>query len=146
MKNRFFDFVLLTREEFQKLKDRFGEKNTNELLENLNNYIGSRGLQRKYKSHYHVILTWAKKAGKTKFEHIPEKPVQPRETKLDSPGIKRIRAEIKVETTRIAKNKLWRDPEERALLKKLYKDLGVAVSDARKLRDLMPQELKNEMD
>lgn len=72
-----------------------------------------------------------------------EKPVQERHVKLDSPEIKRIRAEIRVETTRIMKNKLWRDPEERALLKRLHKDLGLAVSDARKLGDLMPKELKN---
>lgn len=65
-KNRYYDFIFLSSEEYQKLVGKFGEKETNERMENLNNYIGSRGLQRKYKSHYHTILTWARKDEKAK--------------------------------------------------------------------------------
>jgi len=46
-------------EEFEKLKTQFGEKGTNERIENLSQYIASKG--KKYKSHYATILTWERK-------------------------------------------------------------------------------------
>ena len=58
-KKRFFDFVLLTEEEYRKLVDKFGLKDTMDRIENLNNYLGSKG--KRYKSHYYTILVWDKK-------------------------------------------------------------------------------------
>ena len=58
-KEKFLDFVLLKKEEHGKLIEKFGEKETTQMIERLNNYIGSSG--RRYKSHYHTILQWAEK-------------------------------------------------------------------------------------
>lgn len=60
-KMTFMEFVFLSGEERDKLVERYGEKNLLMLIERLNNYIGSKG--RKYKSHYHTILSWAQKDG-----------------------------------------------------------------------------------
>lgn len=49
--------VLLTEEEYQKLKDRFSDYE--ERINNLSYYIASKGA--KYKSHYMTILAWARK-------------------------------------------------------------------------------------
>lgn len=57
-KNLYLDFVYLTGEEYSKLEEKLWSKLTNELIEKLNNYIGSSG--KKYKSHYYTILNWSK--------------------------------------------------------------------------------------
>jgi len=59
IKDKFLDFVLLTKEQYQTLLEKLGEQTTKEYIERLNNYIGAKGI--KYKSHYHAILTWVKK-------------------------------------------------------------------------------------
>ncbi len=61
-KEKFLEFVLLTKEERQKLIEKLGENKTKEMIERLNNYIGSKGKQ--YKSHYHTILAWLSKDDK----------------------------------------------------------------------------------
>lgn len=53
------EFVRLTEDEHQKLLERLGQALTADYIERLDNYIGSKG--KKYKSHYHTILTWARK-------------------------------------------------------------------------------------
>lgn len=53
-----FENVLLSKQELNKLKIRFGE-GANEYIERLSNYIASSG--KRYKSHYATILTWAEK-------------------------------------------------------------------------------------
>jgi hypothetical protein len=53
------EFVFLTDEEYQKLVESFGDKETSEYIDRLNDYIGSTG--KKYKSHYHTILNWSRK-------------------------------------------------------------------------------------
>ncbi len=53
------EFVWLTEDEYQKLVERLGQAQTNDYIERLNNYIGSKG--KKYKSHYHTILSWVRK-------------------------------------------------------------------------------------
>ena len=58
-KTKFLDFVFLTEEEHKKLIEKFGEIGTQERIEKLNNYIGSKG--KRYKSHYHTILSWEAK-------------------------------------------------------------------------------------
>src|SRR3990167_821951 len=60
IKERYLDHVLLTKDEYKKLIDRFGQIGATSYIEKLNNYIGSKGKQ--YKSHYHTILVWADKA------------------------------------------------------------------------------------
>lgn len=51
-----FQNVMLTNEEFDKLKDRFGE-DSESYIGRLSNYIESTG--KRYKSHYATILSWA---------------------------------------------------------------------------------------
>ena len=58
-KVRHLSFVFLLKEEYEKLIIRFGEEGTSERIYKLNNYIGSKG--KKYKSHYHTILSWESK-------------------------------------------------------------------------------------
>jgi hypothetical protein len=60
-KNTYGEFqkVRLTLEEFSKLKERLGEKNTLILISELDSYIASKG--KRYTSHYATILTWARK-------------------------------------------------------------------------------------
>ena len=58
----FYDeFVRLTPNEYERLAEKIGPKVRDELIEDLNNYIGSKG--KRYKSHYHTLLQWAKKNG-----------------------------------------------------------------------------------
>jgi hypothetical protein len=58
-KNKHLSFVFLSKEEYEKLILKFGEEGTCERIYKLNNYIGSKG--KKYKSHYHTILSWESK-------------------------------------------------------------------------------------
>ena len=50
---------MLTDDEYSKLQNKFSKADLQDMVERLNNYIGSKG--KKYKSHYHTILAWAKK-------------------------------------------------------------------------------------
>lgn len=68
IKNEYGEFknVFLTHEEFQKLNDRLGEKNTLLLIGELGGYLKSLG-KNKYKDHYATLLNWARR----KFqEHV----------------------------------------------------------------------------
>jgi len=58
-KDKYKDHVFLLKDEFDKLIKEFGKDKTNQYIENLNNYIGSKG--KKYKSHYFTILNWSRK-------------------------------------------------------------------------------------
>ena len=51
----------MTKEEYEKLVDKFGKTIAESLIDKLNNGIGSKGY--KYQSHYHTILNWAKRDG-----------------------------------------------------------------------------------
>ena len=55
-KVKYKECVFLTCEEFEKLKDKYGEQKTEKAIEALNNYKMSKG--KKYKSDYHAILRW----------------------------------------------------------------------------------------
>lgn len=59
-----FENVHLTDEEHDKLVDRLGEVEAQESINNLSEYIESKG--RKYKSHYATILAWERKSGNEK--------------------------------------------------------------------------------
>ena len=55
-KIKYKDCVLLTEEQYISLLDNYWERNTNEYIQKLNNFIMSKW--KKYKSHYHTILNW----------------------------------------------------------------------------------------
>ena len=59
IKERYLEFVLLTKEEHGSLIKNLGETTTNDFIARLNDYIGSKG--DKYKSHYHTIKNWHRK-------------------------------------------------------------------------------------
>jgi len=59
VKDKFLEFVYLTKEEYSKLQALFEPEHLKDLIERLNNYIGSKGKQ--YNSHYHTILCWDRK-------------------------------------------------------------------------------------
>lgn len=56
--------VRLTVDEHAQLVDKLGITQTNEMIEQLDIYLASKG--KKYKSHYATILSWARKNGVTK--------------------------------------------------------------------------------
>ena len=63
-KDKYLDFVFLSSEEFKKLEERFGEEGVKGYIDRLNKYIGKIGekqANKKYASHYFVILSWADK-------------------------------------------------------------------------------------
>ena len=59
-KKKYLDFVYLAEEEHTKLINLYGIKQTDELIDKLNNYIGS--TWKRYKSHYYTILNWLRKS------------------------------------------------------------------------------------
>jgi len=61
-KEKYKDFVLLTSEEYKKLIEKLGKNQTEDYIESLNDYLGSKG--KKYRSHYHTILMWHKRDSK----------------------------------------------------------------------------------
>jgi len=77
-KNTFHDCVKLTKEEYEKLVDSFGINNTESKIQSLNDYIMSTG--KRYKSHYHTILSWSRKDGKITVS-IPKETEEERQSK-----------------------------------------------------------------
>lgn len=63
--------VKLTQEEYSKLVERFGEKNTQLLIFELDTYIASKGA--KYQSHYATLLNWAKRKAMEQYQKQVEK-------------------------------------------------------------------------
>lgn len=55
-KYKYGEFVSMTRDEYAKLCEKYGENETKDMIEILDNYIGSKGKQ--YKNHYRTILSW----------------------------------------------------------------------------------------
>ena len=63
-KEKYLEFVLLTREQHLKLVAKFGPAETEGLIQRLNDYIGQIGeaaARKKYVSHYHTIMNWARR-------------------------------------------------------------------------------------
>ena len=58
-KDLYAEVVRLTKEEYNKLLEKFGQKGTDERIENLSLYIQSKG--DKYRSHYATILNWERR-------------------------------------------------------------------------------------
>lgn len=61
-KDKYGEFVFLSKDEHQKLVEKFGITGTKQRIEDLNLGIGSKGY--KYKSHYCTILVWDRKNSK----------------------------------------------------------------------------------
>lgn len=66
--------VKLTDEEYSKLVERIGERNTQILIAELDNYIASKG--KKYASHYATILNWARRKAMEQKEKVANKTKQ----------------------------------------------------------------------
>ncbi len=60
-KVKFLEFVFMTQGQYDQLAQKLGKTVLDQYVERLNNYIGSQG--KKYKSHYHTILSWTAKDG-----------------------------------------------------------------------------------
>jgi hypothetical protein len=75
-KTAYAEFVFLSEEEYQKLKDRLGEITTNDWIEELNLYKGSKG--KKYASDYMTILSWQRRDPKpiTRDYDIQKHPIK----------------------------------------------------------------------
>ena len=71
--------VLLSQEERQKLQAKMGARKSAEYIQKLENYIGSKG--KRYRSHYHTILSWWHKDGS------PKDPVKQEVKKLEVPEV-----------------------------------------------------------
>lgn len=62
IRDKFLTSVLLYKEEHAKLVERFGEEGTKQRIYDLNNYMCSvKGAEKRYKSHYHTILSWERR-------------------------------------------------------------------------------------
>lgn len=61
-KTKYLEFVYLTDDQYNELKEKFGEEKLKEKIYELNLGIGSKGY--KYSSHYHTILSWDRKNNK----------------------------------------------------------------------------------
>jgi hypothetical protein len=72
IKTLYGEFVKLTDGEYEKLINKFGINTAKEKIDILSDYIGS--TEKKYKSHYHTILSWARK-DKNSNERITSKDV-----------------------------------------------------------------------
>ncbi len=79
-KETYCEVVRLTKDEHKKLIEKFGQKGTDERLENLSLYIQSKG--DKYRSHYATILNWERRNG----THQPGHSKVPREYSKDQWG------------------------------------------------------------
>jgi len=98
-REKYGDFVALTPQEHQKLIDKLGKPTVARLIENLNNYIGAKG--KRYKSHYHTILMWAKmdRSKQSKYEQPPS------QRRGDCKSIKEIIAGVPTERERFKGSK-----------------------------------------
>jgi len=61
-KDKYGEFVFLSKDEHQKLIEKFGVAGTEQRIKDLNYGIGSKGYS--YKSHYYTILSWDRKNSK----------------------------------------------------------------------------------
>ncbi|MDX9804176.1 MAG: DUF4373 domain-containing protein [Dehalococcoidales bacterium] len=60
-----FQNVKLTDDEIKKLESKFGKENASKKIENLSQYIASKG--KRYKSHYATILNWSRSDKPVKY-------------------------------------------------------------------------------
>jgi hypothetical protein len=70
IKKIYLDFVKLTEKEYTKLNTDYGKEVIDSFMIRLNDYVGSTG--KKYKSHYHTILSWLRKDNVIKDDAKPK--------------------------------------------------------------------------
>lgn len=74
LKEKHLDLVLLTKEEYQNLIDKFGEEGTKTRLESLNSYGYQKPKKfKEYGSHYHTILAWENKNEQQSTQGVSQK-------------------------------------------------------------------------
>jgi biotin operon repressor len=69
-KNKYGDSVLLTTNEYEALVDKLGIKVTQTYIERLDEYLGVK--DKRYKSHYKVILSWYRRDSENKPKWLDE--------------------------------------------------------------------------
>ncbi len=65
-KLKFHDYVYLSKDEYERLKNEFGQSVVDSKIEDLDNYLGSTGKFNKYKDHNRTIRAWIKKDSNSK--------------------------------------------------------------------------------
>jgi hypothetical protein len=83
--SQFLEFVYMTTEQHKALTDKYGSSIINQYIIKLNNYIGSRG--RRYKSHYHTILSWL---NKDNIQPKPKEVEKPKEELRFDPKVREL--------------------------------------------------------
>jgi len=96
-KIKHLDFVSLTSEEYKKILQRYGDKNTRKLIGDLNRYIGQSGKQ--YKSHYYTLLNFAKR------DNLPEIITSEEDDRADKLALEKKRQEIREEHSQYYREK-----------------------------------------
>lgn len=76
-------YVLLTREEYDKLQDRYGSAFLEKCIEKLDSYIGSKGKDN-YNSHYYTITGWVKDEIRKQYPGLIKKTYEHGHEKEDS--------------------------------------------------------------
>ncbi len=77
LKTKYLDYIYLTKDEYDKMVKKFGEPQTKQMIDNANNYahkIGIKKFNKRYDSHYHVMLSWDRRdksdgTNKNKLRH-----------------------------------------------------------------------------
>ena len=100
-KTRFLKFVLLTKDEHQKLIQRYGPKPAQALIDDLDYYITNKKGRDPYTDHYRTLCKWAKK------DNIPE---LHKDEKDESAALEKKRQEI------LAKYAWFKTAEEKKLI------------------------------
>lgn len=91
-KRMYADYVTLAEKEYQSLITKFGEKGTEDRIEKLNLYKGSKGV--KYDSDYMTILAWDRKDKEKEHENGR---ASPNKHESQEKKLARIRAELEAE-------------------------------------------------
>lgn len=110
-KEKHLDFVFLTKIEYKKIVQCYGEVNARKLIDSLNRYIGQSG--KKYRSHYYTLLNFAKRDG---LLEIPPPETEQQRKKREA-------------TSREKKQKEIRDSEGGYFREKTTKELKAILAD-----------------
>ncbi len=77
LKKLYKEYVFLLDDEYDRLISQFGKPVADRLIDDLNNYIGSKGVS--YKNHYYTLLNWAKR---NKLDQISDRTPPPAQNRL----------------------------------------------------------------
>jgi len=73
-KQKYLDYIYITEDEYILLIDLYWDRIVKDYMEKLNSYIGSKG--KKYKSHYHTLISWLKKDWAKKVSNLAKEVVE----------------------------------------------------------------------